>query len=271
MIFVHTAPRSRVYRGMSFVSQRVGQFTYFDAVLGSPGWSGKRVLDFGGNIGNLLTHGSEIEPRNYWCLDVSRDAVEQGRERYPDAHFIFYDRYSWAFNPTGVRDLPVVDPGVRFDVIVAYSVFTHTSRAEMLDLLAQLRRLLAPGGVIAFTFIDPAYRHARNAEETALGYFDGTNLQWRLEKTRRLNPDADIESMARRAATASWITLVDDATLFTEDDDPDHESSADKRSYLTLCRPERMLSILPDAHVVAPPRAAYPPPISWEMQHCVVC
>jgi SAM-dependent methyltransferase len=256
---------------MTFISQRVGQFTYFDMVLASPGWRGRRVLDFGGNVGNLLTNGSEIEPRNYWCIDVSRDAIAEGRARHPDAHFVFYDRYSWAFNPTGVRDLPVVDPGVRFDVIVAYSVFTHTSRAEMLDILAQLRPLLAPRGVIAFTFIDPDYRQAENAGDAARGYFDGTNLQWRLEKTRRLNPGADIESMARRAATANWITLVDEAMLFTEDDDAADTDSASKRSYLTFCRPGYMQSILPDARVVAPPRAAYPPPIWWEMHHCVVC
>ena len=170
---------------MSFISTRVGQFTYFDLCLGMPDWRSKKVLDFGGNIGNLLTTGSTIDPRNYWCIDVSRDAIEQGRAAHPEAHFVFYDRYNWAFNPTGTEDLPVPDPGPRFDVIVAYSVFTHTNQRETRELVSQLRQLLVPGGTIAFTFIDANYRQSQQPGD---GYFDGTNLDWRLAKAKRLHP-----------------------------------------------------------------------------------
>jgi SAM-dependent methyltransferase len=250
---------------MSFISTRVGQFTYFDLCLGMPGWREKRVLDFGGNVGNLLTNGSTIDPRRYWCVDVSRDDIEQGREAHSDAHFLFYDRYNWAFNPTGAAGLPIPDPGVRFDVIVAYSVFTHTNQRETRELVGQLRELLAPGGVIAFTFIDPGYRQS---EEPGDGYFEGTNLEWRLAKAKRLNPSLDVGAMKQKAHGAAWIMLVNDERIFVGDDDADASEFTRQTGYHTFCTPSHVRALFPDATVVPPPRDAYPPPIAYEMQHC---
>jgi SAM-dependent methyltransferase len=253
---------------MSFISSRVGQFQYFDLVLGRPEWRGRKVLDFGGNVGNLLRCGSTIDVDRYWCIDVSRDAIAQGRRTYPAAHWLFYDRYNFAFNPTGVRGLAIPDPGERFDVIVAYSVFTHTNRAEMRELVGQLQRLLAPGGTIALTFIDPDYRHAASREDLAAGHYDGTNLQWRLAKMGRLNPDLDLEWLARRSVGAGWITLVNDRFIYVDDEEAEAEGHEERTGYLTLCRPELMQALFPDAAVLPPPRDAYRPPIAWEMQHC---
>src|SRR5262249_24580918 len=126
--------RDIMSRETSFISaRREGVFTYFDYELGSPSWKDKKVLDFGGNIGNLLhDQSSTIEPHNYWCIDVSRNAIERGKLTYPSAHWLFYNRYNFAFNPGGVEGLEVPDAGQKFDYIVAYSVFTHTSKAEMM-------------------------------------------------------------------------------------------------------------------------------------------
>jgi len=250
---------------MSFISTRVGQFTYFDLCLGMPDWRTKKVLDFGGNIGNLLTTGSTIDPRNYWCIDVSRDAIEQGRVAHPEAHFVFYDRYNWAFNPTGTEDLPVPEPGPRFDVIVAYSVFTHTNQRETRELVSQLRQLLVPGGTIAFTFIDANYRQSQQPGD---GYFDGTNLDWRLAKAKRLHPHIDVDAMKAKARGASWITLVNDERLYVDDEDADAAEFTQQTGYHTFCTPSHVAVLFPDAVVVPPPRDAYPPPIAYEMQHC---
>src|SRR5262245_13016846 len=128
------------------------QFAYFDEQLDHPDWRGKRVLDFGGNKGNLLLDTAcAISHQNYYCLDVIREAIEEGRKSFPEAHWIHYDRYNCSFNPDGVVDLPVPDLGVNFDVILAFSVFTHTTREEMKELVKQLRARLAPGGLLAFT------------------------------------------------------------------------------------------------------------------------
>ncbi len=128
------------------------------------------VFDFGGNRGNLLRDPScSIRQQDYYCLDVIRDAIEEGRETFPDAHWIHYDRYNRSFNPEGVVDLPIPDLGVKFDFILAYSVFTHTTLEEMKHLVGQLETFLAPGGKLAFTFIDPHWRPWP-------GFFDGNNL-----------------------------------------------------------------------------------------------
>ena len=70
-------------------------------------------------------------------------ALERGRKTFPRAHFVFYDRYNSHYNPTGVVDLPVPFPGRMFDFILAFSVFTHVSVREMLDLLDQLMSMLS--------------------------------------------------------------------------------------------------------------------------------
>lgn len=178
---------------------KAGQFAYFDKQLGHPDWRGKRVLDFGGNKGNLLLD-PECTIRNgdYYCLDVIREAIAVGGRAFPEAHFVHYDRYNCSFNPEGVADLPVPDLGVEFDFMLAYSVFTHTTLAEMNELVPQLQKLLAPDGKLAFTFIDP--------------HWNG-NLRWRLEQR---NPAHRVESLVEQSREARWCSLVDGTELYVE-------------------------------------------------------
>ena len=66
------------------ISDRISQFRYFNKQLGRPDWTGKKVLDFGGNIGGFLSgaHAQrKIDSRLYWCLDVYRPALAQGHRR----------------------------------------------------------------------------------------------------------------------------------------------------------------------------------------------
>ncbi|HEX8088237.1 MAG TPA: class I SAM-dependent methyltransferase, partial [Blastocatellia bacterium] len=143
---------------MAFFSTKTGQFTYFSLQVGEPVWRGKDVLDFGGNIGNILQDpNSTIDEERYWCLDVVEDATAKGRVAYPKSHWVFYNRYCFSFNPHGIPHLPLPDLGKTFDYIVAYSVFTNTTVTDMLELVSQLENILAPGGTLAFTFIDPYY------------------------------------------------------------------------------------------------------------------
>ncbi|HEX3185048.1 MAG TPA: class I SAM-dependent methyltransferase, partial [Pyrinomonadaceae bacterium] len=167
-------PEQRALRAQAIKS---GQFAYFDEQLDHPDWRDKLVLDFGGNRGNILLNPAcQIRQGDYYCVDVVKDAVEEGRRMFPAAHWAHYDRYNCSFNPDGVVDLAIPDLGTEFDIILAYSVFTHTTLEEMLDLVSQLRAQLVPGGKLAFTFIDPHWQG---------------NLRWRLERSQA----ADIESL----------------------------------------------------------------------------
>ena len=219
------------------------QFAYFDVQLAHPDWCGKRVLDFGGNKGNLLLDPNcTIHHQDYYCLDVIGAAIEEGRKKFPDAHFIHYDRYNCSFNPEGVRDLPVPDLGIKFDFIVAYSVFTHTTFAEMKDLVRQLQQRLAPGGVLAFTFIDP--------------HWNG-NLRWRLEKR---NSADRVETLL--AQKAQWCSLVNGTDLYVNSSGAWDARTDECITYNVYYTAEFLREQFPNATIKQP--------VNDERQHCCI-
>jgi 2-polyprenyl-3-methyl-5-hydroxy-6-metoxy-1,4-benzoquinol methylase len=221
------------------------QFAYFDEQLGHPGWRGKRVLDFGGNKGNLLLDPAcAIRHQDYYCLDVISEAIEEGRKAFPDAHWTHYNRYNCSFNPDGIVDLPVPDLGVEFDFILAYSVFTHTTREEMNDLVEQLRAPLAPDGLLAFTFIDPHWQ---------------SNLRWRLEQR---NPAAEVEALLAKSRNAQWCALVNGTELFVNSNGHWTNTSEACTTYNVYYTEEFMREQFP--------HAAIKQPINGEMQHCCI-
>ena len=221
------------------------QFAYFDTQLERPDWRGKRVLDFGGNKANLLLDPTcAIRHQDYYCLDVIGDAIEEGRKNFPDAHFAHYDRYNCSFSPDGVRDLPVPDLGVEFDFIVAYSVFTHTTLAEMQELVTQLQQRLARGGRLAFTFIDP--------------HWNG-NLRWRLEKR---NSAERVEALLAQARGARWCSLVNGAELYVESSGVWDASRDNCVTYNVYYSEEFLRGQFPSATIKKP--------VNDEMQHCCI-
>ena len=240
-----TSPRSFAWH---LVSTRNTQFDYFDQTLGRPVWKGRKVLDFGGNVGTFLAGAHDrIDHKDYWCLDLNRDVVEQGRRKYPAAHFIHYDRYSSQYNPNGIRHLPIPDCGVEFDIILAFSVFTHTDRSEMIELVGSLRNMLAPEGVLAFTFDDPHYDRSLSDPDRP----HGSPVLWNLESR-------DQKERAR------WYILVDD-DLYVEPGDEFNQQTREGRpleSYCSYFTVDYVKSLFPDATVF--------PPVSPEWQYCCV-
>ena len=219
------------------------QFAYFDAQLDHPDWIGKRVLDFGGNKGNLLLDPAcTIRHRDYYCLDVISEAIEEGRKTFPDAHFLHYDFYNCSFNPEGVRELAVPDLGVEFDFILAYSVFTHTTFEEMKGLVAQLRQYLAPGGSLAFTFIDPHWN---------------SNLRWRLEKR---NAADRVETLLAQSRETQWCSLVNGTELYLNSAGTWESQTEDCVTYNVFYTEEFMRAQFPHATIKKP--------VNDERQHC---
>ena len=221
------------------------QFAYFDEQLGHPDWRGKRVLDFGGNKGNLLLDPScTIRHHDYYCLDVIGDAIEEGRKTFPEAQWIHYNRYNCSFNPEGTADLPVPDLGVEFDFILAYSVFTHTTWEEMTDLVGQLRRRLAAGGLLAFTFIDPHWN---------------SNLRWRLEKR---NSAAEVDALIAQSRDGRWCSLVNGTQLFVESSGAWEPLSEQCITYNVYYTEEFLREQFPLATIKEP--------VNVERQHCCI-
>ena len=219
------------------------QFAYFDAQLEHPDWRDKRVLDFGGNKGNLLLDPAcTIRHENYYCLDVIREAIDEGRKAFPKANWFHYDRYNCSFNPEGVVDLPVRALGVEFDFILAYSVFTHTTWEETKELVERLRAQLAPGGTLAFTFIDPHWE---------------SNLRWRLEKR---NSADQVEALLAKARDAEWCSLVDGTELYVNSSGAWSEKTENCITYNVYYTENFLREQFRGAEIKKP--------VNGEMQHC---
>jgi hypothetical protein len=243
---------------MTFTSTRFGQFTYFSTQLGDTNWHGKNVLDFGGNVGNILRDpNSTIDPERYWCLDVDKDSVAQGKALFPRSHWLFYDRYSFFFNPHGTPSLPLPELNETFTYIVAYSVFTNTSETDMLELVEALRKKLASGGALAFTFIDPYYA-TWGAERGR------NNLQWRLdlETERQHISAAESKDVDDKAQRAKWFILVNGGDLYFENESVRPYRAEEQRTFHVFHTADYMKTLFPDATIL--------PPANNEMQHCCI-
>jgi hypothetical protein len=243
-----------------FISKKLGQFTYFAQQVGETGWCGKTVLDFGGNIGNILRDPNcTIDEERYWCIDVVKESVERGRSLYPAAHWLHYNRACFFFNPHGVPGLPLPKLDEKFDYIVAYSVFTNTPPSDMHDLLGQLKGLLKKHGMLAFTFIDPFY-------VSWPGRREWNNFRWRLEreieleKAKGRNLQIDRTGMTRKTDGARWLMLVNGEDLYIETEATRHYSPEEQRSCHVFHTEAYMRSLLPEATIL--------PPANDEMQHC---
>lgn len=134
------------------------RYSYFSKQLPQLDWSSIKILDYGGNWGNLLRDPESVIPQeNYWCIDVSKDAIKSGEANFPNAHWCHYDKWNHCYNTTGIKNEPLPKFEVKFDLITAFSVVTHVTEEDMLDIVYKdLFPLLAPGGHLAFTLLDPS-------------------------------------------------------------------------------------------------------------------
>jgi len=242
---------------LGFFSNKLGQFTYFSQQVGDSNWRDKEVLDFGGNIGNILRDPrSTIDHKRYWCVDIVRESIELGQISFPAAHWIFYDRYCFFFNPRGVPGLPLPDMP-EFDYIVAYSVFPNTPPSDMLELVKQLENRLARNGALVFTFIDPYYF-------SWPGDYDGNNFKYRVDlEVERGNVSAlDGKDLIGRATEADWFMLVNGTDLYIETEAIRDYDPAEQKTCHVFHTEKYMKKLFPHASIR--------PPVNNEMQHCCI-
>jgi len=235
----------------NLVSTRRTQFPYFDELLGRPVWKGRKILDFGGNVGTFLASaGDNVAHEDYWCVDLNPAVLAQGRLTYPHAHFVHFNRYNAQYNPHGVRHLPIPDCGVKFDFILAFSVFTHVDLHEMVVTVGALLRMLAPGGVLAFTFLDPKYDRSLSDPRMPRG---STVL-------RNMGPRGQSEMVKR----ARWFVIIENRLYVEPGTIVCHQSRplTPLESYTSFFNAEFVQSLFPSAIVK--------PPVNREWQHCCI-
>jgi SAM-dependent methyltransferase len=102
---------------------------------------GRRLLDWGCGCGRVTAHFllQEHGPKVFGC-DIDREAIAWCQDNLPPGEFM----------PVATAP-PTPYPDGFFDVIVGYSVFTHLTRSAQAAWLAELKRLLAPGGIVIAT------------------------------------------------------------------------------------------------------------------------
>ena len=245
----------------TIISTRETQFDYFDRLLGHPDWSNSKLLDFGGNVGGFLTSaGDRVNHDDYWCLDLNKQVIDIGSSQFPRAHFHHYNRYSSQYNPNGIRNFAIPDLGLKFDIIMAFSVFTHTHQDEMMELVEQLRDKLTPNGVLAFTFTDPSYE--RTISDPALP--PGTDVRKMLGWRKEENPSLEIEEMVETAKHVDWCLLVDEKLYVAPSSEFSHQQhqGVPWESYCSYYKVDYMAKLFPTAEVAAP--------VSPEWQHCCI-
>jgi hypothetical protein len=122
----------------------------------------------------------------------------------------------------------------------------------MNDLVEQLRSRLAPGGTLAFTFIDP---HWKSWPET----YEGNNLKWRLELAHQTNPHVDVNGLLEQGRDAVWCALVDSTELYVNGNGVWGNKLMTYNVFYTVEFLQREF-----------PNATIRRPVNGEMQHCCI-
>lgn len=122
------------------------------------------ILDFGCGPGRLISGLRELHPQaRYHGSDIDPEAIAWAQAELPDLA-----RFS--VNPA---EPPMPYPDGSFDLVYAISVFTHLPEDLQHAWLADLRRVLKPGGVLLTTKMNPAAYGELPPEVRAQGRANG--------------------------------------------------------------------------------------------------
>lgn len=118
-----------------------------------PGW---RIVDFGSCWGRIC---------RFFMRDVPLDRI-QGVDVEPG----FVDECNRLFNSSNFSVCPAIPPSTFKDssinLISAYSVFSHLSEAAFMAWMMDFRRVLKPGGFVAFTSrSEPFFRYCESLRD----------------------------------------------------------------------------------------------------------
>jgi SAM-dependent methyltransferase len=107
--------------------------------------------------------------------------------------------------------MPLPDGAV--DFLTAFSVFTHLSEQRLSDWLAEMKRVVRPGGVILFTTHGDGYREKLLPEELAAYEADGVVARGSVKEGSRLFATFTSPAYIRRLAAPMELLRHDDKSL----------------------------------------------------------
>jgi len=146
------------------------------AQVGSQFTPGQAVLDFGCGCGRTLRWLIERYPEVHWHgVDVDAEAIAWSRANIPAAKFV-------CGQP--LPPLPFTDASL--DMIYAISVFTHLNEDFQRAWIAELERVLKPGGMLLLSvYSERVWRAQPEAASVAAGEF----VFRKSEKLKGIVPD----------------------------------------------------------------------------------
>jgi SAM-dependent methyltransferase len=120
----------------------------------------RSVLDFGCGCGRIARQLIQQRPRpdRYLGIDLHAGMIGWCQRNLapaaPGFEFVHHDVYNYHFNPgpEKPRVLPIPAEKGSFSLVEAWSVFTHLTEDQAFQYLAEVARVLAPGGVFHSTW-----------------------------------------------------------------------------------------------------------------------
>jgi SAM-dependent methyltransferase len=157
------------------------------------------ILDFGCGCGRVLRQWASLEGPELHGTDYNHVLVEWCAANLPFAEL-----------SVNRLEPPLPYPDERFDLIYAMSVFTHLTEAQHHAWMAELRRVLRPGGLLVFTTHGDAHLGFCTEEELAA---------YRRGELVVLNPDMAGRNACGALHPRAWVvdTLLRDVELVDEE------------------------------------------------------
>jgi SAM-dependent methyltransferase len=155
------------------------------------------ILDFGCGCGRVIRHWKDLANTEVHGTDYNRDLIAWCRDHLTFAHF--------AAN----RLQPPLDyPDATFDLVYAFSVFTHLTVEMQRPWLDELLRVIRPGGHLLFSTHGDFYLPSLRPEER--GAFTAGRLVVRYEDAAGTNLCAAFHPRAYvERELLAGVTLVD--------------------------------------------------------------
>lgn len=137
-------------------SGRLARSVIDDALarIGMDDSSSLRVLDFGCGCGRVLRYWDDAKSGRLHGCDTNQRSVGWIRRHLP-----------WVKAFQNTLHPPLNVPSSHFDLIYAFSVFTHLTEELMIAWLEEMGRLLSAGGILLFSTHGDAYRSSLSPEE----------------------------------------------------------------------------------------------------------
>lgn len=174
------------------------------------------VLDFGCGCGRVMRRWADVRGPSFFGSDYNPKLVNWCRENLPFAQF----------ESNGIAPpLPFADG--QFELVYALSVFTHLTEPLQHHWMAELRRVIKPGGLVLFTTrgdawawkLTPAERARYDRGDLVVRYGDmtGTNLcaafhPWRFVDERLATGFAPAQSVSAALADGAQDVHVAERT-----------------------------------------------------------